>query len=67
MTITYIFYVDNFSTYSFNLDSHNTNYIFIMFLRIMYTFQYSYIAYLSRIVSYYFQNKRIDISDKCRI
>jgi len=34
MTITYIFYVDNFSTYNFNLDSHNNNHIFIMFLYI---------------------------------
>jgi len=35
MTIIYIFYVDNFSTYSFILDSHNKNHIFIMFLRII--------------------------------
>jgi len=33
----------------------------------LYTFQYSYITYLSRIVSYYFENKRIDVSDTCRI
>jgi len=33
-----------------------------MFLRILVPiFQYSYIAYLSRMVSYYFQNKRIDV------
>jgi len=32
ITIIYIFYVDNFSTYSFNLDSHNYDNIFIMFL-----------------------------------
>jgi len=34
-TIIYIFYVDNFSTYSFNFDSHKNNHIFIMFLRII--------------------------------
>ena len=34
MTIVYIFfYVDNFSTYSFNLDSHNNNHIFLMFFK----------------------------------
>jgi len=35
MTIIYIFYVDNFNTRSFNLDSHKNNHIFIMFLRII--------------------------------
>jgi len=35
MTIIYIFYVDNFSTCSFNLDSHKNNHIFIMLLRII--------------------------------
>jgi len=39
MTIIYIFYVDNFITYSFNLYSHNNNYIFIMFLRIIIHFR----------------------------
>jgi len=39
-----------------------------MFLRIIVPiFQYSDIAYLSRIASYYFQNKCIDVSDTCRI
>jgi len=63
MTIIYIFYVDNFSTYSFNFDSHNNNHIFIMFLRIINTFfQYPYITYLSRIISYYLlQNKYINV------
>jgi len=28
----------------------------------MYIFQYSYIVYLSHIVSYYFQNKHINVS-----
>jgi len=64
MTITHIFYIDNFSTYNFNLDSHNNNHIFIMFL---YIFQYLYITYISRIVSYYSQNKRIYVSNTCRI
>jgi len=35
ITIIYIFYVDNFSTYNFILDSHNNDHIFIMFLRII--------------------------------
>jgi len=35
MTIIYIFYVGNFSTYSFNLDLRNNNHLFIMFLRII--------------------------------
>jgi len=35
ITIIYIFYVDNFSIYSFILDSHNNDHIFIMFLRII--------------------------------
>jgi len=39
-----------------------------MFLRIIvHTFQYSYIVYLSRIISYYFQNKRIDLSDNYHV
>jgi len=39
-----------------------------MLLRIIVPiFQYSYIAYLSRIVTYYFQNKRIDVSYTYRI
>jgi len=34
-TIIYNFYVDNFDTYNFNLDSEDNNHIFIiMFLRI---------------------------------
>jgi len=33
----------------------------------LYTFQYSYITYLARIVSYYFENKRIDVLDTCCI
>jgi len=35
MTIIYNFYVDNFSTYDFNLDSYDNNHIFIVFLRII--------------------------------
>jgi len=35
MTIIYIFYVEDFSTYDFNLNSHNNNRLFIMFLRII--------------------------------
>jgi len=39
-----------------------------MLLRIIVPiFQYSYIAYLLRIISYYFQNKHIDVSDTCDI
>jgi len=33
----------------------------------MYIFQYSYITYSSRVVSYYFDNKRIDVLDTCCI
>jgi len=44
MTKIYIFCVEDFSTYDFNLDSHNNSYIFLIFLRIINTFQYSYIT-----------------------
>jgi len=35
MIIIYIFYVDNFSIYDFNLNSFNNNHIFIIFLKII--------------------------------
>jgi len=35
IAIIYIFYVDNFSIYSFDLNSHKNNHIFIIFLKII--------------------------------
>jgi len=38
MTIIYIFYVDNFSTYSFNLNLHNNNHYLLGFKELLYNF-----------------------------
>jgi len=60
ITIIYIFYVDNFSTYNFILDLHNHDHIFIMFFKNYCSLsQYSYTTY----ISYYFENKRINVLD----
>jgi len=65
MTIIYNFFIlATFITYDFNLDSHNNNHIFIMFIRIFCTF---FNTHISCIISYYFQNKRINISYTCGI
>jgi len=65
MTIIYIFYVDNFSTYSFNFDLHKNNHIFIMFLRIIFIFFNIHILHIYH-VSYPIILK-INISDTYRI
>jgi len=57
MIIIYNFYVDNFSIYNFNLDSLNKKLYIYYVLRIIIHFHYSYMTYLSRVVSYYFKNK----------
>jgi len=56
----YNFYIDNFNTYDFSFELHENNLIFIMFLRIIINFS---IHILSHIISYYFQNKHISISN----
>jgi len=43
---------------------HTKKIIYLLcFLELLYIFQYSYTTYLSHIISYYFENKRIDVYD----
>jgi len=70
--IFYNFYVDNFSTYTFILDSDNNNHIFIMFLSIIihfliFIYHVSYPIIFKINVLPYRINKRITISHMCRV
>jgi len=53
-----MFYVRNFNTYDFNLDSQNNNHIFIIILRIILHF---FNIHISHTVFYYFKNNCIII------